>query len=98
MSRAKIGIIILTTNNYSIDVTAKIGIQTIISSAIALTLGYYQKYFSPDKGYQGFSCAYCQLHQAESCSTYFKNAIANNDSATAIPLFQQRLLNSTVAQ
>lgn len=67
-------------------------IQWLVVSLISI----YQKYLSPVKG---FSCAYRIHHNAESCSTYVKQAFMQQDLKTAIALSKRRFQDcSTAAQ
>lgn len=96
MSTSKTGIITLSTHKleFIANIAAKIGLQKIIKFLMIFFINCYQKYLSP---YKGFSCAYRKLYQAESCSEYFKIAIANTNLTTAIPLFQKRLVDCKLA-
>ncbi len=47
-------------------------LDQILRILIARTIGFYQKYISP---YKGFSCAHRRLYGGESCSQYAKRIV-----------------------
>ncbi len=63
-------------------------LHQLVGRTLTLAIQLYQKFLSPHKG---FRCAHRKLYGEASCSEYFRQAIATEGLATAIPLFQQRL-------
>ncbi len=69
-------------------------LDTLTRTAAALSIGGYQKYLSP---YKGFGCAHRVLHRGRSCSEYTKCAILERGVVAAMPLMLERFRACKVA-
>ena len=76
-------------------VAKSLHLNRLISQILNFAVRLYQKFLSPHKG---FTCAHRKLYREASCSEYFRQAIATEGLADAIPLFQQRLFDCKQAR
>lgn len=68
-------------------IDSRIIFKNIVTKLLMALIYLYQKYLSP---YKGFSCAHRLLHQRESCSSYVKKTLLEQDLTTAIKMSSRR--------
>ncbi|MGA7934581.1 MAG: membrane protein insertion efficiency factor YidD [Kovacikia sp.] len=71
-----------------------ITVDSLATQAAIASINLYQAYLSPHKG---FRCPHRLVHGDESCSTYVKQVLINQDLRTALQLAPQRFQACKVA-